>query len=217
MQLPAPRQHPAGQGVVYAQLSPLGGDPRVARHGALVVALGVAGMQPGHDPPADVVQERGQGELVALANLDQLPDAIRGALDGERVQAELLGAQRQPLVLLEEVMGRGALNRLLDPLGAEHLHRLAYASHPLGAGNRVGGPDHGDRQADVGLDHPVATSEMGAPRASRVRARWCDSFSAGKCSVSSKAADRSRPLPGRRCSRRRARRNVPWLWQPLPL
>ena len=88
---PAAGQDPADEGVVDAELAALGVDAVVGGAAAAVEALGVAGMQAGEHRAADVVEDRGQRELVAVAVAGHLGDAVRGALDGQGVEAEAVG------------------------------------------------------------------------------------------------------------------------------
>ena len=88
---PAPGEDAADQGVVDAELAALRGDPVIGGGAAPVEALGVARMQPGQDGTADVVKDRGERELVAVADAAHLGDPVGGALHGEGVQAEAVG------------------------------------------------------------------------------------------------------------------------------
>ena len=90
---PAPGQDPAHEGVVDAQLAPLGVDAVVRGAAVAVEALGVAGVQAGEHRAADVVQDRGEGKLVAVVEADHLGDAVRRPLHGQRVDAEAVGPQ----------------------------------------------------------------------------------------------------------------------------
>src|ERR1700710_1114323 len=83
--------HPPTKGGVDAELlafvarALLGG----ARAGVEVDL--VARMQAGDDEPADVVQQRRHGELVAFAPNDDTADLVGGALSGKGVDADALG------------------------------------------------------------------------------------------------------------------------------
>ncbi len=92
---PAAGQDAADERVVDAELAALGVDAVVRGAAAAVEALGVAGMQAGEDGAADVVEDRGEGELVAVAVADDLGDAVGRVLDREGVEAEAVGRERE--------------------------------------------------------------------------------------------------------------------------
>ena len=120
---PAPGEDAADESVVDAELAALLGDPVIGGCAAPVEALGVAGMQAGQDGAADVVENRRQGELVALADAAHLGDPVGGALHDQRVEAEAVGRESEPPVAVEDVVGgRGAKNGLhrarAEPLDA---------------------------------------------------------------------------------------------------
>ena len=78
---PAAGEDTADEGVVDAELAALGGDPLVRGGPAAVEALRVAGMQAGEDRPADVVQDGGERELVAVADPAEVRNLVGGALN----------------------------------------------------------------------------------------------------------------------------------------
>ena len=152
-QVPAPGEHAADERVVDAELLAFVAQALLgsARDGVEVDL--VAGMQAGDHEAADVVQQRGDGELVAFDPADGAADLVGGALGGEGVDAEALRLQLPAAVGLEEVeAGRGAGDRQ-HAGGLEHLDRLGDAADAAGdEAAAVGEAQDGDREGDIGLD-----------------------------------------------------------------
>jgi hypothetical protein len=138
--------------VIDAEFAALLGDPVVGGGPAAVEALGVARVQARQNRPADVVEDRGQGQLVAVADAAQLGDPVRGALDGQSVQSEAIGGEGQSPVAIEEVVGgRGAKDRL-DSAWAESLDPIGDTVDSPGALDLTGGSDDRGRETDISLD-----------------------------------------------------------------
>ena len=152
VQAPAAGQDAADQRVVDAQLAALGVDAVVRGAAAAVEALGVARVQAGEDRAPDVVEDRGQGELVAVAVPDHLGHAVGGVLDGEGVEPEGIGREGEVAVPVEEVVGGGRAHDGLDGAGSEALDGVGDAADAPAGGQLAGGADDGAGQADVGLD-----------------------------------------------------------------
>ena len=103
---------------------------------------------------ADVVQQRGDHQAVAVLVAGLGGEAVGGALGGDAVQAEALGRGVPDGRALEEVEGARAGGERLDRLGREQLDglddRLDLAARL--ALDLVGEAQDGDDQRDVGLD-----------------------------------------------------------------
>jgi hypothetical protein len=116
--------------------------------------LGVARVGVHEHELADVVQQRGDQQAVAMRVAGLGGEAVRGALDGDGVEAEALRGGVPGLAALEELEGLGVGGELLHGLGREHLDGgddgVDLAA--LGALEAVGEPQDGDHERDVGLD-----------------------------------------------------------------
>jgi hypothetical protein len=153
MDAPASGENPADECVIDAELAALLGDPVVGCGTATVEALGVARMEASEDGTAEVMEDRGQGQLVPVADSADLGDPVRGPLHGEGVQPEAIRGEGEAPVAVEEVVGgRGAQNRL-DRTRAEPLDAVADAVDATGALDLASGADDRAGQADVGLDY----------------------------------------------------------------
>ena len=152
-QVPAPRQHAADQRVVDPQLLAFVAEPLLGgARGGVEVDL-VARVQAGDDEPADVVEERRRGELVAFGPADGAADLVGGALGGERVDAEALRLQLPAAVGLEEVEARRGAGDRQHAGGLQHVDRVGDAGDAArGHAAAIGEAQHRDRQGDVGLD-----------------------------------------------------------------
>ena len=124
---PAAGQHPAHERVVDAQLEALAVQALLGRAGALVDLRGIAGIGVRQHELADVVQQRGAEQLVAVLVVELAREPVGGGLGGHRVQAEALGHEVPARRALEEVEGGGAGGERLDALGREDLDRLRDA------------------------------------------------------------------------------------------
>ena len=91
-QVPAPGEDAADQGVVDAELLAFVAQALLGGAGDGVEVDLVAGVQAGDDEPADVVEQRRDGELVAFDPADGAADLVGGPLGGEGVDAEALRA-----------------------------------------------------------------------------------------------------------------------------
>jgi hypothetical protein len=108
----------------------------------------------GQDELADVVQQRGDEELVAVLVLHLTRETVGSRLGGDGVKAEALRHQVPAGRALEEVEGGGAGGERLHALGREDLDRLGDAGDLalLALRASVGDPEHGDHERDVGFD-----------------------------------------------------------------
>ena len=194
-EVPAAGEHAAGQRVVDAQLAALVVQALLGRARRAVDLLRVARVGVHQDELADVVQQRGDQQAVAMRVAGLGGQAVRGALDGDGVQAEALRGGVPRLAALEELERLGA--------GGERLHGL-------GRDDLDGGDDRLDLAA-LGRSRPLArrrtaitsaTSDSIAVTTSAVDGRSSaisesrrlrDSASAGKRSSASKAAVRRLP------------------------
>src|SRR4029453_13752518 len=93
VQAPAPGEHSADEGVVDPELAALAGDPILGGRAAGIEALRVVGMDADEHGPPDVVQNRSEGELVAVGGAGDLGDPVRRTLDGEGVHPKALGGR----------------------------------------------------------------------------------------------------------------------------
>ena len=126
-------------------------------------------MQLGDDQTADVVQERGDRELVAVRPADRAADLVGGVLGGEGVDAEALGAQLPAAVGLEEVEDRRGAGDRQHAGGLQHVDGLGIAADAAGGGAAaVGEAQHGDREADVRLDRLDQLADAGGLRGGRL-------------------------------------------------
>ena len=90
-QAPAAGEDAADQRVVDAELAALAVDALLGRARVAVDLAGVAGVGVHQDELADVVQQRGDHEAVAVLVAGLGGQAVGGALGGDAVQAEALG------------------------------------------------------------------------------------------------------------------------------
>ena len=149
---PAAHQHGADESVVDAELAPLrrarssGETSRASDVGPVAVELRQHEL-------ADVVDERGDRELVALRQPRDLADALGADPHRDRVAAEALAALRGGARGPEHVVG---LDRLGQRAHALDLSDSTASRTPPGAAGRpgavVGGAHDRDRQRRVGLD-----------------------------------------------------------------
>ena len=114
----------------------------------------VAGIGVHEDELADVVQQRGDDQAVAVGVADLAREQLGGGARPERVQAEAVGRRVPDGAALEEVEGANALGELLHGLGREDADGVDDVLDPRGAARRqlVGEPHDGDDERDVGLD-----------------------------------------------------------------
>src|SRR5919201_119656 len=123
-QPPAAGQHAADQRVVDAQLAALAVDALLRGARGPVDLARVAGVRVHEHEIADVVQERGDHQAVAVLVAGLGGQAVGGALGGDAVQAEALRRSVPDGRALEEVERAGAHGQSGDGLGREQLDRL---------------------------------------------------------------------------------------------
>ena len=106
------------------------------------------------DELADVVQQRGDDQAVAVGVADLAREQLGGRAGAERVQAEAVGRGVPDRAALEEVEGAHALGELLHGLGREDPDGVDDVLDAGGAARRqlVGDAHDGDDERDVGLD-----------------------------------------------------------------
>src|SRR5438270_8226796 len=90
-QPPAAGKDAADQRVVDAELAALAVQTRLRRMGVAMHLARVARVGVYEHELADVVQKRGDEQLVAIAEVDLARDALGGALGGDGVEAKALG------------------------------------------------------------------------------------------------------------------------------
>ena len=153
-QAPAAREHAADERVVDAQLAPLAVDPLLRRLRVAVHLARVAGVGVREHELADVVQQRGDHQAVALLVAELGGEPVGGALRGDAVQAEALGRALPDAGALEEVERARAARERLDGGRREHADGAHDAVDPAAgaAVDAVGEPQRRDRERDVGLD-----------------------------------------------------------------
>ena len=124
----------------------------------------VAGIGVRQDELADVVQQRGHEELVAVLVLHLARETVGGGLRGHGVEPEALRHQVPAGRALEEVEGCGARGERLDALGGEHLDGLGDGRDLalLALRRAVGDPQHGDHERDVRLHRLDDLAHRGA-------------------------------------------------------
>ena len=106
-QVPAAGEHAADQRVVDAELAALVVQALLRRARRAVDLLRVARVGVHEHELADVVQQRGDEQAVAMRVAGGGGEAVGGALDGDGVQAEALGGGVPRLAALEELEGLG--------------------------------------------------------------------------------------------------------------
>ena len=153
-QAPAAGEDAADQRVVDAELAALAVNALLGRAGIAVNLLGVARVGVRQDELADVVQQRGDHQAVAVLVAGLLGEAVGGALRGDAVQAEALGRGVPHGRALEEVEGARAAGKRLHGLGREDLDGLddGLDAAAARAVELVGKPHDADDERDVGLD-----------------------------------------------------------------
>jgi hypothetical protein len=137
--------------VVDAQLAPLVVQALLRRARGAVDLARVAGVGVHEHELADVVQERGDEQAVAMRVAGGCGEPVGGTLDRDRVQAEALRRGVPGLAALEELERLGVAGQALHGLGREHLDgaddRLDLpAARGLQA---VGEAQHRDHERDV--------------------------------------------------------------------
>ena len=120
-QAPAAGEDAADERMVDAELAALAVEALLRRARRAVDLAGIAGVGVHQHELADVVQQRGDHQAVAVGVAGLGGDPVGGPLGGERVQAELLGRGVPDAAALEEVEGADARGDRVDGLGGEHL------------------------------------------------------------------------------------------------
>ena len=120
-QVPAAGEHAADQRVVDAELAALVVQALLGRARGAVDLLRVARVGVHEHELADVVQQRGDEQAVAVRVAGLGGEPVGGALDGDGVEAEALGRGVPRLAALEELEGLGGGGEALDGLGREDL------------------------------------------------------------------------------------------------
>ena len=153
-QVPAAGEHAADQRVVDAQLAALVVQPLLGRARRPVDLLRVARIGVHEHELADVVQQRGDQQPVAVRVAGGGGEPVGGALDGDGVEAEALGRGVPRLAALEELERLGAGDEPCTASGrAPRRPSTMLSTWPrLRALGAVGQPQHGDHERDVGLD-----------------------------------------------------------------
>ena len=105
----------------------------------------IAGMKVGDHEPADVVQQRGDGQLVAAVPAHGATDLVGGLLGGESVDAEALGPHLAAAVGLEEVEDRRGAGDRQHPGGLQDVDGLGNAAHRHRRRRRCGWRSAGPR------------------------------------------------------------------------
>ena len=153
-QAPATSKDAADQRVVDAELAALAMDALLRRAGVAVHLARVAGVGVHQHELADVVQQRGDHQAVAMLVAGLGGQAISSALGGDAVEAEALRSGVPDRRALEEVKGAGARREGLDGLRREQLDGV-HDGLDLAAGlalDLVAEAQDGDHERDVGLD-----------------------------------------------------------------
>ena len=200
-QVPAAGEDAADQRVVDAELAALVVQALLGRAGRAVDLLRVARVGVHEHELADVVQQRGDEQAVAVLVAGLGGEAVGGALDGDGVQAEALGGGVPRLAALEELEGLGVGGELLHGLGREHLDGADDGVDLAAArGRRTRWRAAGRRSPARRRTRSRATTSPTEGRSSATSAsrRLRDSASAGKTSSASKAAVRRLPWPSLR-------------------
>ena len=171
---PPPDQHRAHKRMIDPELAALAPHPFV---GALIatVAEQFLAVELDQHEPADVVQQRGDRELVGLGQPRELPDPLGGVSDCDGVAAKTLVAVRPRTRMVEQIVGVESGGERANTVDVQGLDRLTDAARaPRGAAAVVGGPHDRDREPGVGLDRlgdftrgsslALAEAEQAAPR-----------------------------------------------------
>jgi hypothetical protein len=153
-QRPAAGEYSAHKRVVDAELEALLVEALLGCASRPVDLRRVAGVGVSQDELADVVQQSGHEELVAVLVLHLAREAVGGGLRGHGVEPEALRHQVPAGGAFEEVEGGGAGGERLHALRREDLDRLGDAGELalLALGRAVGDSQHGDHERNVRLD-----------------------------------------------------------------
>ena len=123
-QVPAAGEDAADEGVVHAELAALVVQALLGRAGRPVDLLGVARVRVHEHELADVVQQGGDEQAVAMPVVGGGGQPVGGALHGHGVEAEALGRGVPRLAALEEVEHLGGRGEVLHGLGRQDVDRV---------------------------------------------------------------------------------------------
>ena len=153
-QAPPAGEDAADERVVDAEVAALAVHPLLGRLGVAVDLGRVAGVGVHEHELADVVQQRGDHEAVAVLVAGLGGEAVGGALRGDAVQAEALGSAVPHRGALEEVERPGLAGERLDGFRGEDLDGLDDRLDAAAAAlvELVGHAQDGDDEGDVRLD-----------------------------------------------------------------
>ena len=154
-QAPAAGEDAADQRVVDAELAALAVDALLGRAGVAVDLARVAGVGVHEHELADVVQQRGDHQAVAVLVAGLGGEAVGGALRGDAVQAEALGRGVPDRASARRSRRSRRARRAPGRPRARGPRRPGRRTRPgrgLGALDLVGQAQDGDDQRDVGLD-----------------------------------------------------------------
>jgi hypothetical protein len=98
------------------------------------------------------MEDRGQGQLVAVADTTHLGDPVGGPLHGESMEPEAVGSEGESPVAIEDVVGGSRAQNRLNRAWAESLDAVCDAGDPPAALKLTGGTNHGAGEADVSLN-----------------------------------------------------------------
>ena len=153
-QAPPAGEDAADERVVDAEVAALAVHPLLGRLGVAVDLRRVAGVGVHEHELADVVQQRGDHEAVAVLVAGLGGEAVGGALGGDAVQAEALGRGVPHRGALEEVKRPRLAGERLDGFRGEDLDGLDDRLDAAAAAlvELVGHAQDADDERDVGLD-----------------------------------------------------------------
>jgi catechol 2,3-dioxygenase-like lactoylglutathione lyase family enzyme len=151
---PATGEDAADQSVVDAEFAALALEAILRRARVTVNLAGIAGIGVDQDELADVVQQRGDHQPVAILVADLAGQAIGRPLGGHGVQSEALGDALPDGGALEEVKRARAAGDRVDRGQSEDLDAADGAVDPalVGTLDLVGQAHDGDGQGHVSLD-----------------------------------------------------------------
>ena len=119
--VPATGEHAADERVVDAELAALVVQPLLGRAGRAVDLLGVARIGVHQHELADVVEQRGDEQAVAVGVAGGGGEPVGGALDRDRVEPEAFRRRVPGLAALEELERLGLGDEALNGLRGEQL------------------------------------------------------------------------------------------------
>ena len=203
-QAPAAGEDAADQRVVDAELTALAVDALLGGAGAAVHLAGVARVGVHEHELADVVQQRGDHQAVAVLVAGLGGQAVGGALRGDAVQAEALGRGVPDGVRSKKSKVRARVASACTASGESSStawtidSTLPRVLPSTWLASRSTAMTSATSDSTAATTSPARDALLALTRRSR---RLRDSASAGKASSASKAAVRRRPWPSlwRRC------------------